>query len=129
MQIQDKVSIQFLIELFSELSGININAPTKLGLDHAARRGLESVVEVLLAARKSETDGWGLTALHHAADKGHDKIVTWLLAFSDIHINANKNRHWKTALHCALDKGHKDVARILLSTKGININMKDLMGY
>lgn len=56
-------------------------------------------------------DGSGLTALHHAARKGHTGI-TPLLLDEGADIEA-KDAHGFTPLHHACDGGHEEAAKLL----------------
>ncbi|KAH0556854.1 hypothetical protein GP486_005358, partial [Trichoglossum hirsutum] len=67
----------------------------------------------------------GVTALHLAAENGHEAVVR-LLIEKGADVNAEKTYRWnegETALHLAAENGHEAVAR-LLTKKGADANAK-----
>ncbi|BFI21421.1 hypothetical protein MPTK1_8g02640 [Marchantia polymorpha subsp. ruderalis] len=71
----------------------------------------------------------GITALHIAAYKGHETIVTSLLHWygrnPDADINARDNVLGRTALHYAVGGGHQRVVEELIRFPGIDICPED----
>ncbi|XP_071381102.1 CARD- and ANK-domain containing inflammasome adapter protein [Centroberyx affinis] len=85
-------------------------------LHYAAASGRASVVTALLHSLKNkgieERNVWRKTALHAAADRGHDGVVELLLE-TGAKINAVDNSR-DTPLHCAARGGHQEVVRRLV---------------
>lgn len=69
----------------------------------------------------NENDRDGYTALHRAADSGHETVVRVLLR-DGAEIN-RKDRHGSTALHWAAASGHATVVQLLLEN-GAQIHEK-----
>ena len=62
------------------------------------------------------------TALHCAADKGHNEVLTTLiLSGADLDI---RNKDGNTALHSATNRGQTEVIATLVSA-GADLNMKN----
>jgi hypothetical protein len=83
---QDKAAV-YLIEQGAPPAADMMDAPTAwtTALFDAAVMGLEKTIEAILpkisgADIKTITDAMGKTLLHYAAQKGHDKLVTYLLS-------------------------------------------------
>jgi len=77
--------------------------------------GSEGEVRAILARKNSnvnECDAYGDTALHQAAQYGHEKIISLLLE-ENADVNAVNNAG-STALHKAALKGHNEILRLLL---------------
>lgn len=70
-------------------------------------------------------DDDGRTALHEAAEDGHEKECERLLD-RGAHVNA-RDDDGRTPLHLAAKKGHKDVCRILLK-EGASAHIRDDRG-
>ncbi|KAF8248526.1 ankyrin, partial [Wilcoxina mikolae CBS 423.85] len=83
----------------------------------AAKKGYESKVGELLRAAATDKDAWdksGRTALHHAAENGHESILQMLL---DQGVNKDiSDNLGQTALHLAGGKGHMVIVRKLLDS-------------
>ena len=79
-----------------------------------SRFGLVLLVQLLLdkGADLSNTAEQGWTALHWAAQEGHEP-VTRLLLDREADVSATDERGW-TALHLAAEIGHEPVTRLLL---------------
>ena len=56
------------------------------------------------------------TALHIAAEKGHEKVVETLLQFK-LEMSATRSIDCETALHMAAKKGHEKIVGMLLTAK------------
>lgn len=83
----------------------------------AAKSGNEKLVKQLLAETPTlistfTRDGW--SALDFAADEGHDKIVTLLIAAASSDLLNSTNHDGNTALHLAANAGHTKAVSILL---------------
>lgn len=84
----------------------------------AARNGHdERVAELLitLPVLIDTTDSAGMTALHHAAERGHEQIVTRLLLQAAKYDLRTINHRGETVLHCAAKMGHERVFSQLLA--------------
>ena len=68
----------------------------------------------------NETDIYRDSALHIAAKKGHEKIISFLLNKCD------ENR--ETALHIAVYKGNQGIFRLLLAAPGQNNSTRNRLG-
>ncbi|KAL8671688.1 MAG: hypothetical protein Q9168_003810 [Polycauliona sp. 1 TL-2023] len=82
----------------------------KLLLQHEANIGAQS-------------DG-GWTALHNAAEKGYEDVVSLLLGHWKADVNATTSSRM-TALHWSARNGHIGVVRLLLRQPGIRVHRKD----
>lgn len=58
-----------------------------------------------------------MTALHEAAEHGHDKVVARLLAASRPTLLDTCDSRGRTSLHCAVSNGHETVADRLLTAR------------
>ena len=89
--------------------------PSDVPLINAAQRGDAGAVESLLkqGADPNAAEGDGMTALHWAAERGHQK-VTELLISSDALVDAKTRIGKYTPLHLASRAGHGGVVRVLL---------------
>jgi ankyrin repeat protein len=109
-------STQFLLQKGFDTSAVDFNANKALLLA-AAKDYKGDIVRLLLwkgASIATTTYGW--TALHHAADKGHEAVVRSLLERgADV---ATKNNYGCTALHRAACHGHEAVVLLLLEKGG-----------
>ena len=91
----------------------------------------ELAIEILLRCGADRAainiqDGGLWTPLHHAAYKGHERVVQMILD-KDAEVNAKDNAEW-TPLHQAARQGHERVVQILLE-KGAEVNAKDNVGW
>ncbi|NP_001020663.1 CARD- and ANK-domain containing inflammasome adapter protein [Danio rerio] len=96
-------------------------------LHYAARNGKERAGSVLLASSKSKNvddkNVWRRTALHLAAEHGHEALVGILLE-NKAKINALDNNK-DTPLHCACKTGHLGtVQRLINWTNGERANLQ-----
>ena len=93
-----------------------------------SRFGLVLLVQLLLdkGADLSNTAEQGWTALHWAAQEGHEP-VTRLLLDREADVSATDEQGW-TALHWAADRGHKPVTRLLLD-RGANVSATNKHGW
>ena len=93
-----------------------------------SRFGLVLLVQLLLdkGADLSNTAEQGWTALHWAAQEGHEP-VTRLLLDREADVSATDEQGW-TALHWAADRGHKPVTRLLLD-RGANVSATNEHGW
>jgi ankyrin repeat protein len=81
------------------------------------------VVHLLAAgADVGAQDHWRQTALHLAAEHGHDKVVELLLA-AGTDFNT-QDQDWRTALHRAAEHGHDKVVELLLAA-GADFSTQD----
>ncbi|KAJ5964565.1 uncharacterized protein N7479_004441 [Penicillium vulpinum] len=83
-------------------------------------------VEQLLANKcdTSIADQSGMTILHWAALRGHNKIIPLLLQ-NDTSLASRTDHHGRVAMHCAAENGHLEAVK-LIGTTGLNIS--DSMG-
>jgi ankyrin repeat protein len=63
----------------------------------------------------------GFTPLHHAAERGHEKIVAYLIE-KKANVNANGGGGW-TPLHLAAEKGQLAIVKLLVKA-GAKVNAK-----
>ncbi|KAK2743317.1 hypothetical protein FQN55_007514 [Onygenales sp. PD_40] len=80
----------------------------------AARYGHESTVRLLVAEKAplDSVDGNGAAAIHHAAERGLDKIVQMLL---ELGVNPCRKQHdGQNPLDLALANGHGSIAELLI---------------
>jgi len=93
----------------------------------AAKNGLmEDVKEILrnnptLNINWSNEDENGNTALNIACDRGHDSIVSILLAHPNIDVNYEDNQGW-IPFNCACYNGSTSCARLLLKDLRVMVN-------
>ncbi|KFY24409.1 hypothetical protein V493_05248 [Pseudogymnoascus sp. VKM F-4281 (FW-2241)] len=73
----------------------------------------------------NKKNGNGQTALHYAAEQGHEEIVRLLLE-NGAGMKV-KNRYGERALHCAARQGQKTVVQLLLE-KGADTDLKSGVG-
>jgi ankyrin repeat protein len=115
-------SAQFLLQNGFDVDAVDFDASVALLLA-AAKDHKGDIVRLLLwrGANAAVTTRNGWTALHYAADKGHEPAVRLLLERgAEI---AAKNNYGCTALHRAAWNGNEAVLRLLLE-KGANIAAK-----
>ena len=97
----------------------------------AAKNGDTARVKELLEQDASlllVQDKDGSTALHCAAWKGHQEVVSLLLeAGADVHAQ-NQNDHWGTTPLHAAAHGNRGVVAALLIQHGADIHAKDMNG-
>ncbi|KAK1573550.1 ankyrin repeat-containing domain protein [Colletotrichum navitas] len=109
-----------------------------IGIHLASAFGLYQIVECLLASGtcylESQTEGdW--TALHWAARRGHEKVVSTILQSTRSNGGISKALtgmttkldEW-TPLHLAAKEGHLPVVEILSEDRSVNINAVDAQG-
>ena len=95
------------------------------GLQTAASFGLANIVLRLINHRadiKAEDED-GRTALHRAAENGHNETVL-ILVEHGAEVNTKEAKYGQTPLHLAALNGHKAVAQTLLEN-GAKANLKD----
>merc|ERR550534_709828 len=94
----------------------------------ACSAGREHAVTELLRkhADVKKTTNRGVTALHYAASKNHNKIVELLLS-SDAETEVREDATKATPLHRAASRGHVSVVELLLCHKA-SVNAKDSQG-
>jgi ankyrin repeat protein len=99
------------------------------GLHIAAFFGLRKILERLISkgANVKEADEGGTTALHLAAENGHDEIVLVLFK-NGANIDARETKYGQTPLHLAALNGHKAVTETLLQN-GAQADLKDKEGW
>jgi ankyrin repeat protein len=112
----------FLLQHGAQVSSMDANDRTPLSL--ACRKGHLGVVRLLqqhlgahnLLQRLEDRDGWGMTALHHAAKKGHEEVVAFLLEQGADASSRSTQRN--TALSLAYKHGRLGVVSLLLRHMG-----------
>jgi ankyrin repeat protein len=95
------------------------------GLQTAASFGLARIVSHLIAhgMDPKSKDESGRTALHRAAENGHDEVVDILLK-NGATVDAKETKFGQTSLHLAALNGHRTVAQKLLEN-GAETDLKD----
>jgi ankyrin repeat protein len=100
-------------------------------INQAALKGDLEAVKTLLKANPNlvfskDTNYFGYTPLHAAAEKGHKEVAELLLTNkADVHAKCDNG--W-TPLHAAAYHGHEDVVVLLVANKA-DVNAKDYDGY
>ncbi|KAI9694151.1 MAG: hypothetical protein M1822_003422 [Bathelium mastoideum] len=100
----------------------------KTPLSHAAKRGHEAVVKLLLGTGKVDVNSKDFnsrTPLWLAAEKGHEAVVRLLLDTGKVDINSKDSECDRTPLSWAAEKGHEAIVRLLLDTGKVDIDSKD----
>ncbi len=83
------------------------------------------IVEPLRSGNLEFRFDYGLTALHIAAEKGHEGFIRYLLSNgADID---SRDQPGNTALHVAVRKGYRTIAALLLDN-GSDVNARDYNG-
>jgi len=78
--------------------------------------------------KRDRSDLW--SALHHAAARGHDKVVLLLLENSHFTVANKDDARGHTAFHLAARNGHTAVCRVLLTHPGYTkVNELDPRGW
>ena len=116
-QILITIAALVLVGCGPSASDISIHDAAAGGHIKAIKQHLDSGTEI------NTKDDKGLTALHWAAERGHKKIVEFLIA-NDADVNALVDREKVTPLHYV---GSKEVAKMLIDA-GSNVNAKDNEG-
>ena len=93
---------------------------------------LDKVKGLLKSVDINETDEYGYTGLHLAAEHGHIKVVEELMAAS-VKLDPLVFDSYYLPVHLAINKGHTDIAKKLINA-GCKINeliyvRADLTGY
>ncbi|KAL1928090.1 hypothetical protein VTP01DRAFT_3006 [Rhizomucor pusillus] len=92
---------------------------------YARRNEKEALCKVVTKDTVNNKDAEGLTALHHAADRGHVDIIKVLLDLgADINATTNDS---ETALHLACISDQVEVAKLLLE-RGCDADIRDADG-
>lgn len=99
------------------------------GLQIASSFGLANIVLRLVrhGVDTTDTDDDKRTALHRAAENGHDEVVLILLEHG-AEVNAQEAKYDQTPLHLAALNGHKAVVQTLLESDA-DAKMKDSDGW
>ena len=97
------------------------------GLHLAAHFGLSKATIALLehGHEQNSKDGYGLTALSHAAGNGYEAVVKLLLMRDGVDLNS-RDRFGRTALSRAARNGHETVVKLLLAKDGVDLNSRDM---
>jgi ankyrin repeat protein len=96
-------------------------------LAFAARKGLNEIVKLLLATRRTDlnlSDTDGKTPLSLAAEEGYTEIVRLLLTIPDIQVDSQDSLG-RTPLSQAILKGHTEIVNLLLNTAGTRPDRSD----
>ncbi|KAK7475033.1 hypothetical protein BaRGS_00033714 [Batillaria attramentaria] len=118
--------LQAISDLIAMGASVNPKNKEKQSPFHfAAKFGRFNTIRRLLDSDQgsniiNETDWCGMTALHHAAQNGHTKILTLLLQRG---ASCHRDHEDNTALHHAAQEGWTHSMKILL---GIHSNLRDL---
>jgi ankyrin repeat protein len=85
----------------------------------AAARGQLGVARLLVQRGANiEDQGWRRTALHYAAEEGHEEVVAFLLGLG---AQANVKHGWrKTPFILACENGHLGVVQMLVTHTGLH---------
>lgn len=114
--------VAFLLDV-APLKGNNVNeaeSKRRNALHLAAQQGCSDIVYDILVSRRlhpssKDIDGW--TSLHHAAFRGHIKVIEQLLKFTAPIDVDDPTTEGDTALHKAALGGHLEVVRALLKAR------------
>jgi len=100
----------------------------------AAEKGDEVAMKQILSENSSINVNWknekknGMTPLHRACNKGHDKIVALLLAHPDIDVNV-KTSGGETPFCLTCRTGRISCAQLLLKDARVQVNEPNNEGY
>ena len=113
---------------------VNMIGEGETALTCAARRGMISVVEILLEREGLEINHRvssafkGKTALIWAGEEGHQDVIRLLVKHDQLEVNMMDDDGY-TALIWAADNGHLEAVRELLKHPLIDVNCVDLDGH
>ena len=113
---------------------INVIGEGETALTCAARRGMISVVEILLERdgleinHRGKSAVKGKSALIWAGEEGHQDIIRLLAKHDKLEVNMMDEDGY-TALIWAADNGHLEAVRELLKHPAIDVNCVDLDGH
>ncbi|CAD6584844.1 MAG: hypothetical protein ASARMPREDX12_001771 [Alectoria sarmentosa] len=96
-------------------------------LSYAARKGNETVVELLLGRNDviaNAQDQSGRTSLSYAAGEGHETIVKLLIDRDDVEVNS-QDFFGRTALSHAALKGHETITGLILGRDDVIADSQD----
>src|SRR5688572_16057208 len=103
-------------------------APPDAPIADAAMRGDVAAVRALIrsGAEVNAAQGDGMTALHWAADLGHEELARILVA-AGANVNARTRVGHHAPLHVAAENGHGEVVR-LLAEAGADVHAASIGG-
>ncbi|KAL8996164.1 MAG: hypothetical protein Q9169_004274 [Polycauliona sp. 2 TL-2023] len=109
----------------ADIKAANHRGKTALHLAVESKSNRVAIMKLLLqydADVRAQSDGnW--TALHNAAEKGYEDVVSLLLEWK-ANVNATTSSGM-TALHWSSRNGHIEVVKLLLRQQGIRVHRKD----
>ena len=135
LKLLDSEEVMMAINQVAHLSNFKFPGYSQLfprqvtPLHLASSFGLLSMVALFGAAHQKDldsSDSFGWTALHRAAENGHEQIVKFLMEKDcDVNLAATFGG---TALHRAAKNGHARIAALLLGSEKILIDVQDNYG-
>lgn len=116
---QDKELVEFALQQEADPDTFDFAHQTPLML--ASKLGSSSICSILLkkSTTPAQCDWGGRTALHYAAQNGHQDVVTLLLDHPSFQVDIVSG-DGSTPLELALDKGHINVVKVFLDVARIN---------
>lgn len=135
LKLLDSEEVMMAINQVAHLSNFKFPGYSQLfpkqvtPLHLASSFGLLSMVVLFGAAHQKDLDNpdsFGWTALHRAAENGHEQIVKFLMEKDcDVNLAATFGG---TALHRAAKNGHARIAALLLGSEKILVDVQDNYG-
>jgi hypothetical protein len=129
-QAQVEASSQALIAVkqWSRQTGYSQQFPKQMtGLHLTAYFGVdEAVIDLLGGNSPDSKDTHSRTPLSWAAERGHEGVVTLLLATGQVDVDSKDSKYRQTPLSWAAKRGHEAVVQLLLATEKVDADLKDL---
>lgn len=90
------------------------------------RAEVDAVTQLVASTRRAAEDGWGRTALHFAAEYGHEAVISLLLREGAS--PSCRTTLGKTPIHFAAEYGHAAAIALILETDCSSANAIDCSG-
>ena len=116
---QDRELVEFALQQEADPDAFDFTQQTPLIL--ASKLGVSSICSILLkrSIRPAQCDWGGRTALHFAAQNGHQDVVTLLLDHPSFQVDMVSG-DGSTPLELAMEKGHTNVLQVFLDVARCN---------